>query len=73
MFRRIEETAKETRENVRDGKGALDLSGKGIVNDNGTTYEVKAGDAILTRDKEFHSIENKGNVPIEMLAIVVLY
>ena len=49
------------------------LNGKGFVNDNGIEREVSAGDAVLTGDGASHSIENRGNVPLELLAVILVY
>lgn len=47
------------------------LSGKGIVNDNGTFKEVYPGDVILTKEGEFHSIENIGETDLELIALIL--
>jgi mannose-6-phosphate isomerase-like protein (cupin superfamily) len=60
-------------EHVNEEEIFFIISGSGTLNDNGTICEIKAGDASLTRNKEFHSIENTGKEPIEMLAVVILY
>ncbi|MBN2531620.1 MAG: cupin domain-containing protein [Spirochaetales bacterium] len=49
------------------------LSGIATVNDNGTTYEAKAGDAILTGNGAGHSIENQQDSPLQVLAVILLY
>ena len=49
------------------------ISGKGIVTDNGITREVSEGDAILTVGGTSHAVENTGNEPLEMLAVILLY
>jgi mannose-6-phosphate isomerase-like protein (cupin superfamily) len=49
------------------------VHGKGTVNDNGTLSEVKAGDAILTGNGASHSVENTGESPLEMIAVILLY
>lgn len=48
-------------------------SGEGIVNDNGIISKVKTGDAVLTGNGASHSIENDGDVPLVMLAVILLY
>jgi mannose-6-phosphate isomerase-like protein (cupin superfamily) len=60
-------------EHVNEEEIFFIISGSGTLNDNGVISEIKAGDAALTRNKEFHSIENTGSEPIEMLAIIILY
>ena len=49
------------------------LSGRGMVEDNGTKYEVEAGDAILTGDGAGHSVSNTGKEPLEIMAVILLY
>jgi mannose-6-phosphate isomerase-like protein (cupin superfamily) len=49
------------------------ISGTGTVEDNGTTYEITAGDAILTGNGEGHSISNHQDEPLEVLAVILLY
>lgn len=49
------------------------ISGKGIVNDNGKVKEVLSGDAVLTGNGASHSIENCGDVPLIMVAVILLF
>ncbi len=49
------------------------LSGKGIVDDNGTMVNVGPGDAVKTGNGEFHSIKNDGNEPLVFMAVVILF
>jgi mannose-6-phosphate isomerase-like protein (cupin superfamily) len=49
------------------------LSGSGEVNDNGTTVQVKTGDAIITGNGASHSIKNTGSVPLVFHAVIVTY
>lgn len=49
------------------------ISGKGLVNDNGTIREVSAGDAVLTGNGASHSIENCEDVPLVMIAVILLF
>jgi len=49
------------------------LSGKGIVNDNGNVREVEAGDAVLTGNGASHSIENRGEIPLQLMAVILVY
>ena len=46
------------------------LSGKGIVNDNGTEYEVCAGDVLVTNNCG-HAVVNTGDDPFELFAVIV--
>ena len=49
------------------------LKGKGLVNDNGNEQEVTVGDAVLTGDGADHSIENTGDEPLVLMAVVLTY
>lgn len=46
------------------------MSGKGIVDDNGTELEVTAGDVMLT-DHCGHSVRNTGDEPLVLFAVIV--
>jgi mannose-6-phosphate isomerase-like protein (cupin superfamily) len=54
-----------------DGEFYYILSGEGEFNDNGTVYTVYAGDLLFTGDGEGHSLVNKKDEPLEMIALVV--
>ena len=47
------------------------LKGSGIINDNGTDKPISAGDVITTGNGETHSIENNGNIPLVLIAVIV--
>jgi mannose-6-phosphate isomerase-like protein (cupin superfamily) len=47
--------------------------GKGLVNDNGNIKEVNEGDGVITGGGAFHSIENTGTEPLELMAVILLY
>ncbi len=49
------------------------IKGKAVVNDNGNTKEVIAGDAVLTGNGASHSIENRCEEPVDMIAVILLY
>ncbi len=49
------------------------IKGKGKINDNGTIKEVSVGDSILTGGGAAHSVENNGDEPLEMLAVILLF
>lgn len=115
MIKRAEEMVKEIKEQMRGGKGSVEIThifkqgefkgkarlcakitlnpgcsigshpheneeeifyfikGKGMVDDNGTKIQVTAGDASITGGGEIHSVENTGNEPLEMMAVIMLY
>ena len=47
------------------------LSGSGEYNDNGTIVKLEAGDTAVCRDGEMHGLKNTGDVPIEMIALIL--
>jgi mannose-6-phosphate isomerase-like protein (cupin superfamily) len=49
------------------------LSGKALIDDNGTTCEALPGDAVLTGNGAGHSIRNEQDEPLEVLAVILLY
>ncbi|MCL1992609.1 MAG: cupin domain-containing protein [Spirochaetes bacterium] len=49
------------------------LSGAGLVDDDGKDTEVKQGDVVITGGGAFHSIANKGSVPLVFHAFIVTY
>ncbi|MCX7747233.1 MAG: cupin domain-containing protein [Clostridia bacterium] len=49
------------------------IRGKGLIVDNGTQFEVNEGDAILTGGGASHSVQNIGDKPLEMMAVILLY
>lgn len=49
------------------------LSGRGVVDDDGTKREVTAGDAVLTGGGAGHAIEALGDEPLEMVAVILTY
>ncbi len=115
MIKRANEMVKEIKEQMRGGKGSVEIlhifkqeelrgkarlcakitiapgssiglhqhdneeeifyiiSGNGMVNDNGNVSEVKAGDSIITGNGASHSVENTGDEPLEMMAVILLY
>ncbi len=47
------------------------LSGTGEYNDNGTIVTVEPGDTTVCRDGEMHGLKNTGDVPLEMIALIL--
>ena len=47
-------------------------SGEGIADDNGTTVKVSAGDTLVTTSGQGHSIRNDGDIPLVIIATIVL-
>ena len=47
------------------------LSGKALVDDNGTDVTLEAGDAHICPDSNFHSIKNVGDEVLEFIALVL--
>ncbi|WP_026486607.1 cupin domain-containing protein [Caldanaerobius polysaccharolyticus] len=48
------------------------LRGQGVVNDNGQSHKVSAGDALKTGNGTGHSVENTGNEPLEFIAVIIM-
>lgn len=48
------------------------LEGKGLVYDNGKDEVVTAGDVVITKSGETHSIENAGDTTLNFIALIVL-
>jgi len=49
------------------------IKGKALFNDNGVMKEAEEGDSLLTGGGAVHSVENTGDVPLEMLAVILVY
>jgi len=49
----------------------LILDGAGKANDNGTIDRVSAGDMMITKDGESHSLENDTLEPLTFLAVII--
>lgn len=49
------------------------LEGKGLAADNGVQHTVGKGDIIITKHGESHSLENVGESPLKLLAIIITY
>lgn len=49
------------------------LEGTAVVNDNGKEVTVGAGDVVITGDGAEHSITNRGDEPVRMIAVIVTY
>ncbi|MCI2055991.1 MAG: cupin domain-containing protein [Oscillibacter sp.] len=48
------------------------LKGEAVFNDNGTEVTVHAGDVTATGYGESHSLENRTDEPVELVALIVL-
>ena len=47
------------------------LSGQGIADDNGTQVLLEPGDMLYTGDGSYHAVRNEGEVPLEMVAVIL--
>ncbi|MCL2820771.1 MAG: cupin domain-containing protein [Oscillospiraceae bacterium] len=47
------------------------ISGEAEVSDNGEIVTVNAGDSVLTKNNEGHSIKNTGTSPLEFMALIL--
>ena len=48
------------------------VSGTAIYDDNGTQTELSPGDTTITPAGQGHSIANKGNEDVELIALIIL-
>jgi len=48
------------------------LSGTAVYNDNGTRTELAPGDTAITPSGQGHSIANRGNEDLELIALIIL-
>ena len=49
------------------------LSGTGLVTEQGVSSHVGPGDAVLTGGGGGHAIENQGDEPLELLAVILVH
>lgn len=49
------------------------IGGEGVVDEDGRSVRVAAGDAVLTGRGGSHAVRNDGNAPLEMLAVIMCY
>lgn len=47
------------------------LSGSGVYHDNGTTVVLQPGDTAVCNDGGTHALENTGDEPLEMIALIL--
>lgn len=47
------------------------LSGEGEYNDNGNIVTLRPGDTAICNDGEVHAMINKGDVPLEFIALIM--
>lgn len=47
-------------------------AGQGTADDNGTIIKVQAGDTLVTKSGQGHSIRNDGDTPLVLIATIVL-
>ena len=47
------------------------LNGTAVYNDNGTEYPLCAGDTAIVTAGNGHCIANKGNEPVDLIALIV--
>jgi mannose-6-phosphate isomerase-like protein (cupin superfamily) len=49
------------------------ISGSGTVDDNGNIQTLRPGDAVITGNGAYHSIENTGTEDLVLMAVILLY
>lgn len=47
------------------------LQGSGLYHDNEQAFEIRAGDMTLVSDHNSHSVENTGDVPLVLIALIL--
>ena len=47
------------------------ISGSGVVTDDGERVDVTVGDVMTTGDGHSHSVENTGDVDLELIAVII--
>ncbi|MCF0237675.1 MAG: cupin domain-containing protein [Sphaerochaetaceae bacterium] len=47
------------------------LTGEGKFNDDGSIVDISAGDVTFTFDGQGHGVKNTGNVPMEIIAVIL--
>lgn len=60
-------------EHLTEDEVYLITAGSGMLDDGSSRERVAAGDAILTGRGESHAIENDGDVPLQITAVIMLY
>lgn len=55
-----------------EGEAYHILQGSALYNDNGTTYEIHAGDTTFTASGSGHAIENIGDDDLIFIALILL-
>ncbi len=60
-------------EHVNEEEVFVVVRGRGRVTDGDTVAEVEEGDTILTGDGAGHAVEALGDVPLELIAVIVQY
>lgn len=59
-------------EHVKETECYIIQSGKGVAIDNGKECQITAGDVVLTGNGDIHSVINTSNVPLEIIAFIVM-
>ncbi|SBW11943.1 Cupin 2 conserved barrel domain protein [uncultured Alphaproteobacteria bacterium] len=54
-----------------DAEAYYFLAGRGRYTDNGSAYEVVAGDLTFVSEGDLHGIENTGDAPLEFVALIL--
>ncbi len=49
------------------------LKGEGVATENGETFILKKGDAMVTGGGSSHAIENQSENPLELIAVILLF
>jgi len=60
-------------EHLKEDEIYIITQGSGLLDDGQTVTRVSAGDAVLTGNGEAHAIRNDGDVPLEIIAVIMCY
>ncbi len=60
-------------EHLKEDEVYLITAGSGILDDGESRQRVNTGDAVLTGRGESHAIENDGDQPLQITAVIMLY
>jgi mannose-6-phosphate isomerase-like protein (cupin superfamily) len=60
-------------EHLKEDEVYIITQGTGILDDGQTQERVTEGDAVLTGNGESHAIRNDGDVPLEIIAVIMCY
>ncbi|MDP6470382.1 MAG: cupin domain-containing protein [Kiritimatiellia bacterium] len=60
-------------QHLKEDEVYIITAGSGLIDDGSGAERVSVGDAILTGNGETHTIRNDGDVPLTLIAVIVMY